>query len=207
MKFLFIGNSHTFRNDMPHIFQMICEKNGIDAQVTMLAHGGKNLAFHQAEPEVRFNILYGNYDYIILQDRQKDFSPDGALEAGTAIDQFIQQTPSKKILYMPWTVPQEKMLQAQVAGGYYRLGRAIHASVAPVGLLWWEYMDRHPGENLFMDDNRHATPKGSTLAAYTIYQTIFGEPAVILKPEDSDITALVNARIKEYVSEQYIASL
>ena len=136
MKFLFIGNSHTFRNDMPHIFQMICEKNGIDAQVTMLAHGGKTLAFHQAEPEVRFNILYGNYDYIILQDRQKDFSPDGALEAGTAIDQFIQQTPSKKILYMPWTVPQEKMLQAQVAGGYYRLGRAIHASVAPVGLLW-----------------------------------------------------------------------
>ena len=47
MKFLFIGNSHTFRNDMPHIFQMICEKNGIDAQVTMLAHGGKTLAFHQ----------------------------------------------------------------------------------------------------------------------------------------------------------------
>lgn len=76
-------------------FQMICEKNGIDAQVTMLAHGGKTLAFHQAEPEVRFNILYGNYDYIILQDRQRLF-PDGALEAGTAIDQFIQQTPSKR---------------------------------------------------------------------------------------------------------------
>ena len=40
MRTLFIGNSHTYFNDMPKIFADICRKNGIDMQVTMLTQGG-----------------------------------------------------------------------------------------------------------------------------------------------------------------------
>lgn len=36
MRTLFIGNSHTFFNDMPNIFKEICKENGIDMQVAML---------------------------------------------------------------------------------------------------------------------------------------------------------------------------
>ena len=35
MRTLFIGNSHTFYNDMPNIFKEICKENGIDMQVAM----------------------------------------------------------------------------------------------------------------------------------------------------------------------------
>ena len=43
MKVLFIGNSHTYFNDMPYIFKLICQENNIDVDVTMLAHGYKGL--------------------------------------------------------------------------------------------------------------------------------------------------------------------
>ena len=67
MKTLFIGNSHTYFNDMPAIFQKICRENGIDMHVTMLTQGGMGLDYHAKQPEVRFNILFGGYDIVVLQ--------------------------------------------------------------------------------------------------------------------------------------------
>ena len=67
MKTLFIGNSHTYYNDMPSMFKDICKENGIDMHVTMLTKGGMGLDYHADNEQTRFNILFGEYDYIILQ--------------------------------------------------------------------------------------------------------------------------------------------
>ena len=40
MRVLFIGNSHTYYNDMPEMFRQIAEENQVDCEVTMLAHCG-----------------------------------------------------------------------------------------------------------------------------------------------------------------------
>lgn len=187
MRFLFIGNSHTYYNDMPQIFKEICACNHVEAEVTMLAHGGKTLEFHMNEPEVRFNILYGNYDVIILQHRQKDFSEQELLESGKGMDAIISQTDSKKVLYMTWTQKDEQDLQQEMAQAYFKLGKEIAADVAPAGLVWWDYLKEHPGEELFFEDGRHAAKRGSLLAAYTIYQTIFRKRALPLAGEDEEI--------------------
>ena len=67
MRVLFIGNSHTYYNDMPHLFAQICKSRQREVEVTMLSHGGKGWDFHVEEPEIRFNILYGGYDAVVLQ--------------------------------------------------------------------------------------------------------------------------------------------
>ena len=59
---LFIGNSHTYFNDMPLMVQWRAEEDGYDCRVVMLAHGDWYLAQHVEEPDVRFNILFGGYD-------------------------------------------------------------------------------------------------------------------------------------------------
>ena len=59
---LFIGNSHTYFNDMPLMVQRRAEDAGYDCRVTMIAHGGWFLAQHVEEPDVRFNNLFGGYD-------------------------------------------------------------------------------------------------------------------------------------------------
>ena len=44
MKILFIGNSHTFMNDMPQLVkEMIISATGEECEVFMLAYGGRSL--------------------------------------------------------------------------------------------------------------------------------------------------------------------
>ena len=60
LRLLFIGNSHTYYNDMPLMAAKKARAAGYDCEVTMIAHGGWFLAQHVAEPDVRFDILFGN---------------------------------------------------------------------------------------------------------------------------------------------------
>ena len=66
LRILFIGNSHTYFNDMPIMVARRFREDGYDCEVTMIAHGGWFLEQHAQEPEVRFNILYVHYDYVVL---------------------------------------------------------------------------------------------------------------------------------------------
>ena len=177
MKVLFIGNSHTYFNDMPCIFKLICQENSIDVDVTMLAHGYKGLDFHQKEPEVRFNILYGNYDYIVLQHLQGGFDEQTLNSSVEAIKKYIDRTDSKIVLYMPWTIKSEREKQKSMSDAYINLAKKLNVLVAPVGLVWWEFKDEHPDIELYFKDDKHASEIGSTLAAYTIYRAIFNKNA------------------------------
>ena len=58
MRVLFIGNSHTYFNDMPNMFAELARKEGVACEVTMLAHGGWYLEQHQAEPETSCQGLF-----------------------------------------------------------------------------------------------------------------------------------------------------
>ena len=49
MRVLFIGNSHTFFNDMPELFARFCETDGAKPDVTMLAYPGRYLDWHMDE--------------------------------------------------------------------------------------------------------------------------------------------------------------
>lgn len=177
MKVLFIGNSHTYFNDMPYIFKLICQENNIDVDVTMIAHGYKGLDFHQKEPEVRFNILYGKYDYIVLQHLQTGFDEEILNSSVQAIKKYVNKTDSKLVLYMPWTIKSEREKQKYMSDAYINLAKKLGVLVAPAGLVWWEFKDIHPEVELYFKDDKHASEIGSTLVAYTIYRTIFNRVA------------------------------
>lgn len=76
LNILFIGNSHTYYNDMPLMVRQRAEEEGYNCRVTMIAHGGWYLSQHAEEPDVRFNILYGKYDYVVLQEHAHSFGPE-----------------------------------------------------------------------------------------------------------------------------------
>lgn len=197
MKVLFIGNSHTYFNDMPYIFKLICQENNIDVDVTMLAHGYKGLDFHKKEPEVRFNILYGGYDYIVLQDLQGGFDEKSLNSSVDTIKTYIDKTDSKLVLYMPWTIKSEREKQQQMADAYINLAKRLSVLVAPVGLVWWEFKDIHPEIELYFKDDKHASQIGSTLVAYTIYRTIFNKVA----NTKNDLYLSMNEKIQNIITK------
>ena len=71
MRVLFVGNSHTYFNDMPALFAAMCERLcGEKPDVTMLAFSGRPLSWHREEYfSLRFALLYGRYDYCVLQQQ------------------------------------------------------------------------------------------------------------------------------------------
>ena len=55
LNILFIGNSHTYYNDMPRLVKVRADEGGCNCRVTMLAHPNWFLSQHAEEPEARFN--------------------------------------------------------------------------------------------------------------------------------------------------------
>lgn len=174
MKILFIGNSHTYFNDMPHIFEEICRCNGIRTQTTMLAHGGRGLDFHVKEPEVLFNIRYGNYHAVVLQHSAHPMGDLKKMEqAALELSRRIDAAHSLPILYMTWTKQQDgAQAQPEMSRVYRKLGERIGCPVAPVGEVWWRYHQLFRSDQLYAPDGEHASALGSLLAAYTIAGTV-----------------------------------
>jgi len=77
MKVLFVGNSHTYVNDMPELFARFAEKTtGVKPEVVMLAYPGRDYDWHFREyASLRFNLMYGGYDYCVLQQAAHPYPP------------------------------------------------------------------------------------------------------------------------------------
>lgn len=174
MKVLFIGNSHTYYNDMPHMFADICREHHMDAEVTMLAHGGKGWDFHVEEPEVRFNILYGGYDAVVLQHVAHPMGDLSVMaESGKKLIDWVREAGARPVLYMTWTTKADGESAQDVMSNAYRiLQQETGCELAPVGEKWWEYHRAHPEIELYAKDGQHASEIGSQLAASVIAEVI-----------------------------------
>ena len=77
IRVLFVGNSHTYMNDMPQLFRETCERTtGVPTEVTRLAFSGRHLRWHLSEYfSLRFALLYGGYDYCVIQQAAHPFPP------------------------------------------------------------------------------------------------------------------------------------
>lgn len=195
MRVLFIGNSHTYFNDMPYIFKKICEENGIDTEVTMLARGYKGLDYHCKEPQTRFNILYGNYNYVILQHLQSGFDKDILLSSAEELKKYIDTVKAVPVLYMPWTLKSERDKQEYMTSGYFEAGEKLGIQVAPVGVVWWKYFDKFPAEHLYFTDDKHPSELGSALAAITIFKTVFGRTPASENSKYKEICKIIDEEI------------
>ena len=109
LRVLFIGNSHTYYHGLPEWFARMASVDGYECNVTMLAHPGWYLHQHVKEPEVRFNIEYGHYDYVVLQEHSHPFDDiPGYIEAATTLAGWIREAGSTPVIYGTWSRKTEK---------------------------------------------------------------------------------------------------
>lgn len=189
MKVLFIGNSHTYFNDMPQLFAQIVRASGEAADVTMLTHGGKGWDFHVKEPEVRFNIRFGGYDAVVLQHSAHPMGdPDVMAQCGATLIDWVKEAGARPVLYMTWTTKADgESAQDGMSAAYEHIAQTNACEVAPVGRVWWAFHRRMPESELYAPDGKHASEEGSRLAAYTIAHTILrrGVKPMSDAPEDA----------------------
>ena len=173
---LFIGNSHTYYNDMPLMVQRRFEDDDISCQVVMIAHPGWYLAQHAEEPDVRFNILYGGYDFVVLQEYAHPFGPEEKyLEAAEVLTGLVRQGGGLSVIYETWARKDEPQMQDHMNAVHCHVAAKTFSLLAPVGEEWWDYMRSWSELELYDPDGAHASEAGSDFAAKIIWNTIHTE--------------------------------
>ena len=173
LKILFIGNSHTYYNDMPLLVKKRFDEEGYDCHVTMLAHPGWFLAQHAEEPEARFNILYGGYDYVVLQEHAHPFGPEEKFfDAVRTLTGWIKEAGSTPVVYLTWAQKHEPEAQKRMTEAHTLIAEETGALLAHVGDEWWGYMRSWPDLEMYAEYGAHASPAGSDFAAKMIASEI-----------------------------------
>ncbi len=168
---LFIGNSHTYVNDMPLTVRCLAEESGFCCRGAMLAHPGWFLSQHAKEPDVRFNILYGNYDYVVLQEHAHPFGPEEEfLNAAAALGKMIRGAGGTPVIFECWSRKDEPEKQGPMNEAHRRAAEQTGALLAPVGENWRG--SNAPDHEMYEEDGAHASPAGSVFAANCIWETI-----------------------------------
>ena len=104
LRLLFVGNSHTFFNDMPEMVAERFRKDGYDCEVAMIAHGGwSDRVSLWKNRKYSLISVSGHYDYVMLQDMSNPFESERRFIRSIAIlVQWIREmTGARPILYLP----------------------------------------------------------------------------------------------------------
>lgn len=180
IKILFIGNSHTYVNFVPAIVMDLFKEIGVDAECVMTTVGGKCMHFHYSFESTKFNILYGKYDYIVLQGKASFFNPEEYIEYGSKIfDEYLSQSTAKPVLYLVWAHKSEPYNQKYLTNAAVELKNKYNVPLAPSGEAFWKARKLRPEPELYSPDENHATPTGSYLSACTLFYTISGRKTAL----------------------------
>jgi hypothetical protein len=189
LKVLFIGNSHTYFNDMPALFARMCgDLTGERADVTMLAYSNRMLSWHCKEYfAIRFALLYGKYDYCVIQQRGHPVPP--VEETEPFLERLVRLCASagtKPVLYMTWAKKDEPDKAPLISGIYRALSEKNGTLLAPIAELFETLRIERPDIDLYWHDGSHASSYGSYLIAAAL-------AAVVCKP--GDLNALPDCAI------------
>jgi hypothetical protein len=195
-KVLFIGNSYTYRNEMPDIFEHISISMGKKVYVQSCTQGKATLLIQSQRSAVYSAIREQKWDYIIIQGSSRDFiENEEHIEGITlpALEKILKAVKknhrrSKTLFYMTWgyrngykpneeTDTYEKMT-LKIRDGYLDLMERYRFGVVPVGIAWKDSRRKRSDVVLYVKDGAHPSLKGSYLAACCFYSAIFNESAI-----------------------------
>ena len=184
-KILFIGNSHTYFNDMPQMVRELFACAEEPVSVTMLTHGGMTLDWHCKQEQTAFNLRFGGYDYCVLQQAAHPFDGYQALSDGVReIRGLAGENPPRFVLYMTWAEKAKPENQPEMTEAYRRTAAEQGTLLAPAGEMWKKFRSLYPDIDLYFTDGAHASYAGSMMAACAVFSTIFRQaPPLKLSPE------------------------
>ncbi len=204
-RFLFIGNSFTYVNDLPGMLARLSAGTPQTLETRMLAKGGWYLnRFADPKDEMgrllRETCLQTPWDGVVLQDQS--FNPvadraDLAASASTLAGLFAPETPIW--MYQTWAyrAGSEKLAQTgleyepmrvRLKDAYEAAAKAVGGNCVPVGDAFGICRAEYPEMNLYNDeDDYHPSLLGTYLAACVFYAFLtHSTPLSLLAPEGID---------------------
>ena len=214
MKILFIGNSYTYYNELPSLFEKICGENGQSAEVYSVTSGGRylrqNLDTEDAcTLKLRNLVENHHFDICVLQEQSTYPLRDreSFLRDILRVAEYMTPHTDRFALYATWgrqfgakfledlgitCETMAKILYEAYQEAQQRItsSTGMPVDVSPVGLTFAS-VNRNPDIDLYNPDLSHPSYEGSCLSAMVHYKTIFGHApdsvgCLGLKPEISE---------------------
>jgi hypothetical protein len=169
LRVLFLGNSLTDGNNVPALVQAMARLQGIELEYTALAPGGYAIEDHWSDGHQAL-LQSGNFDVLVLQQ-----GPSTLVSSQANLRQWAvtwaneaRRFDTQPALYMIWPVRTQNNGFDLVSLSYRNAALAANAAIFPAGEAWEQVINTAPSIALYTDDNLHATPAGSFLAAMVI---------------------------------------
>ena len=213
MKILFIGNSHTYMNDMPELVrEMVESATGDVCEVFMLAYSGRSLKWHMNEEyfSERFAILYGGYDFCVIQEQAHPMPPEvDTLTYASKVIGLCKKTNTVPVIFETWAEKDKPEDQQEMNRRYRNIARDHGALLAPIGEIWSAAkveLQNLFGVDLYYADGAHASATGDYLIAMTLTKVITGKlpSADFLKTFDYSLPGSEWRHINEYIDDEVV---
>jgi len=177
LKFLFIGNSFTARNDLPGLIARMAGARGKPIEYCLISAGGASLRAHWNAGKARKAIETGHYDYVVLQEQSTlpIKNTQRMHENVRLFDELAKEAGATTVLYMTWARKNAPDTQQVITDAYTSIGRELKAIVVPVGVVWQRVLRKHGEPVLHDQDQSHPTLAGSYLAACVFLRVLFNE--------------------------------
>jgi len=193
-KILFVGNSHTFYNDLPGTFLEVAYALGHDSDVYELSEGYYTLE-NYADPEDELGAVLDealtkeSWDFVILQENtSKAVSPSADQEMfpfARALDEKIKDAGGQTAFLMTWSPKNgvdsglikmdRDQVQTMLAENYMAIADELDSLLVPAGIAFIRAAGQYADLELWDEDGQHPSPAGTYLAACTAYAVIFQE--------------------------------
>ena len=216
MKILFIGNSYTYYNDMPSLFETLARENKRDVTVDSVTVGGRRLVenldardVHGAK--IRKLLENNEYDILFLQEQSYLALVDyEKFERGVVgLSELVGAR--RTLLYATWGRKSGSELLGEYGWTSSQMGADLHAAytkaakscfgeVSAVGRAFADVNENAAQINLYDPDLSHPSYLGTCLGVLVHYKTVFGEmpdktESLGLRDEDEKILLAAARRI------------
>lgn len=202
LRVLFIGNSHTYFNDMPQIFADLAQSGGRVVIKDSSTPGGYTLEQHSTNPTTLNKIRLGTWDYVVLQENSQYpvinyLRYNSMYPASRYLDSLITFYNGITTFFMNWgwryggqcEVDGHQSpyfedyfhMQDSMTSAYLEIATELEAVLAPVGEAWRTAVTWDSTLVLWHTDNYHPALNGSYLIACVFYATLFDASPVGLE--------------------------
>ena len=196
-KILFIGNSYT--SQCSDTITKLFKNESPDWKLTFHTKGGKDLAYHLAEPATEKLIGSQNWDFVILQEQSQKSglggkSSQGFHNAVASFSKIIRDTGSTPCLYLTWgrkagdkknpkIYPNYQAMQKKISTAYFKAGKNNQARILPVGLAYSKVkqQDQALFESLYKKDGSHPSAIGAYVVSSVFWSGLTGTDPTTIK--------------------------
>jgi hypothetical protein len=175
-RLLFIGNSHTYTNDVPGMLQALAAAAGPES-LAVASNAPPNFALidhvNGAAPR---DIASAPWSMVILQ---QGWTPAGACRDTLRLAAGLLAGDAKKVnaqvaVYQVWTPVDRPSHMPGTIRSYELAADDVHGLLFPAAAAFQTALRRNPALPLYLDGmHAHASREGSYLVALVMYATIF----------------------------------